>query len=155
MKRMSTFVFALVVLFSGLALVPVMGLPAAGFKWQRYANAYVPTTLTLNHYSGAPGSFFTVTGTNYPPSVTATILANGVALGTVQTDSNGGLEFVIDTTGAELGYYTVAASPVPSVSTRFVLAQDEPSWPQGSGAPVLQVPADIALQLIFAPIIAH
>jgi hypothetical protein len=153
LKKTHSLLIALAVVFSGLALVPVMGLPSTGFRWQRYANAYAPTTLDVNHSSGQPGSFFTVTGANYPPSATATILANGVALGDVQTDGNGNLVFVIDTTGAALGYYTVVASPAPNVSTRFTLVQNGPQWPQDVTAPVLQLPADIAQQVVFLPVV--
>jgi hypothetical protein len=153
LKKTYPLLLAALVLLSGLALVPVMGLPSAGFRWQFYANVYVPTTLAVNHASGAPGSFFTVTGTNYPPSSTATIVVNGVALGDVQTDADGNLEFVIDTTGAELGTYTVVASPVPSVFTRFVLEANETEWPQEGTAPVIHLPADLAQHLVFVPVV--
>jgi hypothetical protein len=155
LKKTYPILLAALVLLSGLALVPVMGLPSAGFRWQFYANGYVPTTLEVNHPSGAPGSFFTVTGTNYPASTTATILANGVDLGDVQTDADGNLEFVIDTTGAELGTYTVVASPVPSVFTRFVLEANATEWPPESPAPVIDLPANLAQQLVFVPVISR
>jgi hypothetical protein len=155
LKRTYPLLLAVLVLLSGLALVPVMGLPSAGFRWQFYANSYVLTTLEVNHPSGAPGSFFTVTGTNYPLSTTVTIFVNGADVGDVPTDEDGNLEFVIDTTGAELGTYTVWASPVPSVFTRFVLEQDADQWPQEGTAPVIQLPADLARELIFAPVVIN
>lgn len=139
------------VVLSGLALVPVMGLPKAGFSWQRYANAYVPTTLATNHASGSPGSFFTITGTNYPVNSTLAIHVNGAPLGSVLSDGNGNLLFVIDTTGANLGYYTVVVDPVNNVSTRFLLKLGDPVWPQDVGPPVLPLPPNISNQLIFLP----
>jgi len=152
-KLVKSLLFALLVFVSGVALVPVVGLPASGFNWQRYADVYVPTTLMVNHTSGQPGSFFTITGTNYPPSSVATILVNGVNLGDVATDVDGNLIFVIDTTGSSSGYYTVVANLVPNVFTRFLLNQGEPQWPQDVIAPVFQLPPNIANQLIFTPII--
>ena len=151
MKNIYRILFSLTVFLSGVALVPVMGLPTAGFTWQQYADAYVLTTLEVNHQSGQPGSFFTITGTNYPADATMTIQVNGASLGSVQSDENGNLLFVINTTGANPGYYTVVLDPVNDVYTRFVLRAGDTLWPQDATAPVVQLPADIANQLILMP----
>jgi len=46
--------------------------------------------LVINYCSGAPGSFFTIDGSDFPPDSTATIAVNGNMLGTIHTDSSGG-----------------------------------------------------------------
>lgn len=151
MKRVSSLLFAVLVFISGVALVPVMGLPSAGFAWQRYANVYVPTALQVSHATGRPGSFFTVTGVSYPASVMVTVFVNGVNLGEVQTDQDGNLLFVIDSSVAAPGYYTVSVNPVLGVFTRFLLDPNAPLWPQEVNAPVLLLPANIANEVIFMP----
>jgi hypothetical protein len=129
----------------------VIGLPTVGVNWQRFAGIYNPTTLEVNHLSGQPGSFFTITGTNYPPNTNLTIFANGVSLGSLPSDGGGNLLFVIDTSGAELGYYTIVADPIKDVFTRFELKANDPLWPQDVTAPVLQLTPNSAVQLIFLP----
>jgi len=46
--------------------------------------------LEINHTSGMPGSFFTITGFNYLPDDMVAIQINGVVLGSVASDSSGG-----------------------------------------------------------------
>ena len=155
MKNIYRIVLAFVVFLSGVALIPVMGLPAAGFNWQRFAGAYVPTMLEVNHASGQPGSFFTITGANYPSNTALEVHANGILLGSIQSDSGGNLIFVINSAGAELGYYTVVVGQVNDVSTRFALKSEDPLWAQDVAAPVLQLPSNSANHLIFLPSIQH
>jgi hypothetical protein len=40
MKKVARLIIALVILLSGVTLVPAIGLPAQGFNWQLYAGAY-------------------------------------------------------------------------------------------------------------------
>lgn len=150
MKNTYRIVFALTVLLSGVALAPVVGLPTAGFSWQRYASVYTPQTLEINHQSGSPGSFFTISGTNYPSAAMVTISANGVVLGDVAADLDGNLIFLIDSAGAQPGYYHIqAGSGGPFV--QILLDPQDTQWPQEASAAVLSLPADIALQVIFLP----
>lgn len=152
MNKFYRLVFALAVLISGIALAPAIGLPAAGFSWQRYANVYQLATLEINHDSGLPGSFFAITGSNFSPNASATITANGTLLGTVQTDSNGNLAFDIDSTGAELGLYVILATTGESATTRFTLVAEGTLWPQDGTGPVFILPPDIAGNPIYLPI---
>jgi len=150
-KYLYRILFALTVFLSGVALVPVVGLPTAGFYWQRYADVDTPLTLEVNHLSGRPGSYFTVTGANYPPNGTVTIRSNGVLLGEVAADADGNLIFLINSTGALAGYYNIEADAGDRAFIQFQLDPLEPLWPQEATATVFNLPADSALQMIFLP----
>jgi hypothetical protein len=152
-KYITRIAIALSVLISGLALVPFMGLPTQGFNWQRYAGVYNPATLQVNHDTGAPGSFFTVFGGNFTPNTPVTVSANGVVLGEVLTSDSGELMFLIDTTGADLGFYMVEASGNESAATQIILQENAPQWAPENEGVVFNLPAGIAAQMIFMPVI--
>lgn len=152
MHKFYRLALALFVFVSGVALVPMIGLPDVGFSWQRFANIYQPATLEINHNTGQPGSFFTVTGFSFSPNVTVAVTANGTSLGNVQTNSNGDLLFIIDSTGAELGLYVVVAAAGESASVRFTLVESGDLWPQDAEGPVLLLPPDIAGSPIYLPV---
>jgi hypothetical protein len=101
--------------------------------------------VNISFPTGKPGSFLTVSGSQFPPNSTATITVNGRVLGTVPTDASGGIVFVLDTTGADLGHYSVTVSVNPSASSSFTLLADAPLRTAQGGATVLSVPAGIAL----------
>lgn len=153
MKTRYRIFLSLLVFLLGIVMIPVVGLPAAGFNWQRFANVYVPTTLEIDHRSGQPGSFFTLTGTNYPVEASLEVHINGVLVGNVQSDASGSLVFLISTAGAETGDYVVVVGNMSQVFTRFELDAQAPLWPQVVEAPVLALPTDIASELIFLPVI--
>ena len=138
---------------SGIVLVPVMGLPTEGFNWQRYAGVYVPPTLVINHPSGYPGSFFTITGSDFTPETTLDISVNGILLGTVDADSNGQLVFLINSTGAEVGNYFVQAVGIEAAMTQFELSENQPLWPQEGVGVIFSIPPDIAITLLRLPVV--
>jgi hypothetical protein len=149
---------AIALFLSGVALIPYVSLSSEQFGWQLFADAYEPDqpSLVINHQTGQPGSFFILTGSDFPSDDTATITVNGQTLGTVPTDGAGGLVFVLDTTGADPGLYSVTASVNPSASTSFQLDPDAPLRPgEGTaGLPLLNVPSGIAFtRLIYLPVI--
>lgn len=155
MKDVYKILIALSMFISGAALVPVMGLPTTGFNWQRYAGVYTPAVLDINHTSGQPGSFFSVTGSNYTPDSTVNVSVNGVLLGTVNSDSNGALAFQIDSTGADTGTYFLEATGAETGLTQFDLSDDQPLWPQEGTGDVFQLPANIAVNLVRLPVIMN
>jgi len=118
-----------------------------------YWDSTLEPTLDINYASGSPGSFFTLTGTNYPPNSTAMIAINGHVIHTLFTDPSGNIEFVLDTSQADTGHYEVTVSVNPSASTMFELAQDKPQRPQESSAPELDVPEGIAITKVYLPLI--
>ena len=115
-------------------------------------SALVPA-LNINYDSGSPGSFFTLTGTNYPPNSTAMISINGHVIHTLFTDGSGNIEFVFNTNQADVGYYEVTVSVNPSANTAFELAQNEPQRTKEGTAPEVEVPEDIAITKVYLPLV--
>jgi hypothetical protein len=119
MVKVGRILIALAILLSGVAMIPFVELPTGQLGWQLYAGVY-DATLVSNYDTGRPGSFFTFTGANFPPNSLATITAAGPiarsqeqgseVLGTVMTDANGGLVFLLNTEGADVGVYLISAT---------------------------------------------
>jgi hypothetical protein len=143
-KNIPRILIALAIFLSGAALVPFVGLPQSGFTWQRYADAYNPTGVEINHNTGKPGSIFTLTGHNFAPNSTATIRVNGNVLGTLPTDGTGGFIFLINSTGADPGIYLVDAVVNTTVRTSFVLDPNQPLHAQDGQGAVFNLPPGIA-----------
>ena len=106
-------------------------------------NASMPP-LSINHTSGGPGSFFTITGHGFPPNRTATFVVNSYTLGDVATDAAGDCLFLLGIEQADEGRYVVSATVDRSASTSFVIASGEPVHPQEGSGTVFQVPSGIA-----------
>lgn len=119
MVKVGRILIALAILLSGIAMIPFVELPTGQLGWQLYAGVY-DATLVSNYDTGRPGSFFTFTGSNFPPNSLATITAAGPitrgpergneVLGTVMTDANGSFTFLLNTEGAEVGVYLISAT---------------------------------------------
>lgn len=154
MKNTIRLLAAITVLLTGMAFLPIVGLPAQGFNWERYAQVYM-AMVEINHPSGSPGSFFTLTGTNFAPNSTVNIYVNDIFVGIDQSDSQGNLTFILDTTGADPGYYQVRVAGTRSATTQFRLDPDEPQWPQEGTDKVIAVPAGVGWDQILFPAILH
>ena len=150
MQRTARIMIALVILLSGLAIIPFVSLPTQAFRWQLYANAYQPT-LAINHASGGRGSYFRITGSGFPANTT--VLVNGVSVGV--TDDLGEVDVSLSTGQADLGWYIVVVMANPSAEIGFRLAAGEPQWPQEGGGPVFDVPSGIARHLVYLPVVAR
>jgi len=111
--------------------------------------------LAINFATGQPGSFFTITGNNFPPDSTATIKINGVSITTtVTTDALGNLTFILDTSDASVGSYRVTVTVNPSVVITFELDVAQPLRPQVGSGTVIVVPSDIGYkESVFLPIV--
>lgn len=153
MKYITRIALTLGVFLIGVGLIPVMGLPTQGFNWQRYAGVYNPATLQVNHTVGAPGSFFTVFGGNFSPNSQVSVFANGVLMGEVQSDDAGELMFLINSSGADLGYYMIEAIGNEGAATLIIISEDAPVWLPENEAIVFNLPVGIAQQLLFMPLI--
>ena len=114
--------------------------------------------LVINYTTGAPGSFFTIHGIRFPANSTAAVSVNGQALGDISADSQGALNFLLDTKNAGQGRYIVSASS-PGVDPGVISFTLDPSVDQrsqeGSGT-IFQVPAGIAFgEVQFLPGVYH
>lgn len=102
-------------------------------------------SLTVNYPSGQPGSYYTITGWDYPPDAQATLSINGqIITTTLVVNPTGSFLVFLDTAGAEAGYYVVTASADLSASIGFILADSIPLRPQEGGGQTFSVPSGMA-----------
>lgn len=119
----------------------------------------VPTSttapvLTINFGDGRPGSYFTLSGSRFPPGSTATISVNNRILGSIATDANGNLMFLLSTGQADVGQYVVTVTVNPTASVRFTLASNAPLRPQQGAGAIYNVPGGAAdLNLVYLPLV--
>jgi len=116
---------------------------------------YTTPSLTINYADGKPASFFTLTGTNFPPNSTATVAVNGSTLtDTLTVDSLGSFVFLLDTSQADAGRYFVTATASPSAITALTLDPNAPLRPQEGSGPILIVPSGIAFtEFVYLPLV--
>ena len=122
----------LLVLISGLAVLPLTGLSAEKLGWEMYAGLYEPDLDVLGEDKGAPGSAFLYEGVGYPPNTLATIYVDGDPRGTLFTDGQGSAQFLIQSEiGDPLGrYYISMATDANTSATEDIrLEDDEPIIP--------------------------
>jgi hypothetical protein len=140
---------ALVIILSGLLLVPFVALPKESFRWQLFAGAYGAAPIIDSNYgTGAPGSAFLIAGFGFTPKTTLTLKSNGVTIGTVVTDANGGFRITVVTPGNGLGRYVVTAeetgkaASLAAVSPALVLqlVAEAPVRAAEAGVTQLQLP---------------
>ena len=117
--------------------------------------SYSPApTLDINYLTGEPGSFFTLTGSNFPISSSVNIFVNNLLLGSIQSDTYGSFTFLLSTAQANEGIYFVTASVNPSATVRFDLDITEPLRTQNGSGTIFEVPSDIEYtDLIYLPIV--
>src|SRR3990172_4008206 len=107
-------------------------------------------SLTINYTTGQPGSFFTLTGENFPPDSVATIVVNGhTVTPAVPIKESGSFIFFLDTAGADAGSYVVTATVNPSATASFRLDPNAPLRVQEGGGLTLNVPSGIAFTHFF------
>ncbi len=154
MKQYRRLLIAMAILLSGAALIPYISLSSEPFRWQRYADIYEPDqpSLAINYVTGQPDSFFSLIGNNFPSDEMATVSINGETLGTVSTNSDGVLGFVLDTANADEGFYGITASAGVSASVGFLLDADAPLRLQEDTGTTFEVPAGIGLtEFVYLP----
>ena len=128
-------VVALVLLFSGFAILPFAQLPAEALNWQLFGGIYEPD-LRVDNDRGAPGSAFFFQAANFPPNTQATIYVDGLQVGTLLTDGNGQADFLIQTRESDPdGNYdvTMATDANTADTDRFRIQSDEPVLPPPPG----------------------
>jgi alpha-tubulin suppressor-like RCC1 family protein len=116
-------------------------------------------SLVLNYAAGLPGSFFTLTGWDFPPDETLTLTINTQVITTsLQVNPTGSFIVFLDTTSAQAGGYGVKVSGSPSASTSFLLMDNALLNLQEGGGLTFSVPAGIAIQdfdYMYLPLIAR
>jgi len=122
-----------------------------------YGLAFAPAvpSLDINHADGQPGSFFTLTGTEFPANSMATVTVNGRVLSdNIAVDASGGFDFILDTSQADPGRYVVAATVNPRATADFALDTDADLRPQEGSGPLLTVPSGIAFtEFVYLPFV--
>lgn len=109
--------------------------------------------LTVDRESGAPGSFFTVTGHGWLEYSTVTIFVNYKPVGSVKTDITGSFVFQLDTTGAEEGYYVITTDSLEPLSVRIRLDYEYPKLEPDPIVVILEVPPDLAMSIMSLPFV--
>lgn len=101
----------------------------------------------LNYADGQRGSFFTLTGENFPASAQATVTVNGSVLtNSLLVNAMGQFIVFLSTTDADIGYYMVqVSSQGASAVAAFVLVDQSPLRFQDGGGVTFAVPAGSAV----------
>ncbi len=144
-------VLTLLILLSGLAMIPFVDIPVEAISWELLAGVYEPS-LGVNENSGAPGSVFAFTGSDYPANREATIYVNGREIGRVMTDAGGMATFALDTTGSPVGQYNVTlevdVNASATESIELIAGEPKVTPPPGFGGPGFSLRALIYLPAI-------
>lgn len=116
--------------------------------------------LSINYTTGAPGSTFTVDGSDFPSGIAVAVRVNNriiAASSAIETDGEGDFRFLLRTAGASEGVYTVEASAgETALSVVFNLDAAYPVRRQEGEGPIVNVPAGIALnRSVFLPTVAQ
>jgi alpha-tubulin suppressor-like RCC1 family protein len=117
----------------------------------------VPAHITLNYSIGQPGSFVTIIGDHFTPSIPVTIAVNSqVMTNAVPVVEDGSFILFINTTTADPGGYWVSAisDPNNSASALLIVDQNAPLRSQEGGGQTLNIPSGIAFayHLTYLPI---
>ena len=105
-----------------------------------YPDATLATTSDV--LSGSAGSEFEIEGANFPPNQSLAIKINGVEVGTVKSDEDGTVKFVITTTDAQALDYQITIEGA-NASVNIKVDPDMPQRPADSDAPKVAIPADV------------
>jgi hypothetical protein len=128
--------------------------PDAAGRWDAFAPPAQPVMM-INHSSGAPGSYFNVTGTGFPPDSLATIVANDHILDQLPVDSSGVISFTLNTNLAAPGEYHLRVSVNPSAGVLFTLDEAQPVLPREGELPIIALPGGLVLRPVLLPLIAR
>jgi hypothetical protein len=129
---------------------------ASWYKMDLYTDHHHSSpSLVINHNEGKPGSYFTLTGCDYPANATATVTINGNTLGNIQVDDFGCFVFELSSSQADDGSYFVTVAVNPSATTSFRVDSNSPNtWGSEGGGTSFSVPAGIAFtEYNYLPII--
>ena len=134
-----------------LTLLHYPAFPDEAGRWDAFAADPAPD-LAINYDSGAPGSYFTVTGSGFPPDSTASIVANDNLLGQVPVDGSGEIAFTLTTGDATPGPYHLRVTVNPSGGVAFEIGASEPVRPKEGDLQEVAVPQGLTTQ-IYLPVV--
>ena len=132
----------------GLVLQRYPGFPDAAGRWDDFAFSYKPQ-VEINYPSGAPGSYFNVNGSGFPPGDIAVVVVNETILGQVAVDDGGAVAFTLSTDGADPGLYLLRVIAGAGAELRFALDEAEPVHPREGELPLIEVPGSLAWTKIY------
>ena len=96
--------------------------------------------LRLNYATGQPGSYFTLTGENFPARAQATLTVNGVILtNSLAVNELGQFILFLSTAGAHTGSYQITVSATVSATTAVTLDAASPLRSQEGGGLTLAI----------------
>ena len=161
---------------SGLAsnYVYDMVITSADHKWfytYQGVNEFYspPPILEINHHTGAPGSFFNITGRNFTPNQAARISVNNLYVGSVSIDAGGAFTATLTTSAdTDPGNYFISASYTPSppdlrqphdltapgdqtATVQFIVDAGQPVRSKEGEFSIINIPDGIGWKLIFVP----
>ena len=114
------------------------------------------TELEINHTTGAPGSFFELTGAGFPIQSNASISINGQHIGTIPVEENGAFTFSLSTPNADAGRYFVTASVNPAATVSFLIETTATVHPKAGEPTIFEVPAGLGFShTIFIPLVGE
>jgi alpha-tubulin suppressor-like RCC1 family protein len=106
----------------------------------------VAASLQVNYASGVPGSYFTISGSNFEGNSGVYIRVNNLSINSISTtDSNGSLLFVLDSSLAEPGGYVISIAAGQTRNVLFHLDESAPVRPIEDEGEIYQIPGGIAL----------
>lgn len=128
------FGLALYLLLVGVSMLPHVGFSAERLGWEQFAGLYQPQVDLVGKGSGAPGSAFRFSAAGYPPNAWATVYVNGVSSGVVRINSQGELDFLVQSaSSAAPGAYLVTLAVDATISATASLRVD-------AGEPIVRAP---------------
>ncbi|MGC9334175.1 MAG: ABC transporter substrate-binding protein [Anaerolineae bacterium] len=137
-----------------LTLQRYAAFPDPAGKWDAFVAADQPE-VAINYDSGAPGSFFNVTGSGFPPDGTAFVVVNDTLLGSVPVSAGGDVAFTLSTGEADPGGYHLRVSVNPSAGLPFTLDESAPEHSQEGDLPLVDVPDGLTTHYIYLPLVVR
>ena len=110
--------------------------------------------IEINYSDGQSGSFFTITGTNFPPNNTGDVIVNGHLLfDALNVDNSGAFVVTLNTERADIGNYAVTIEVNPILFTEFTINPNAPFRSQEGNTPVIIVPNGIVQNEVYLPFV--
>ncbi len=157
MQHLRKLGLALVIISVGFALIPYIAFQAESINWRMFAGVYEDEPSLIGDADAAqPGSDVAFNGYNLPRNATLNLSVNGMPLGTLMTDGNGSLRFVLRTSATNIGTYQIVLSGAGARTSTILIL--DPSAPlidaSGNGSPQIDLPSDLqSLSQVFLPLV--